>query len=163
MGKQIVSYLNKAVALSSLAAGASIIVNTKIDSSREQGLTLKKMMMPMPSWAGKTAGEGPLIYGIAWDLTATLIAEAINADPQDEDDTTEIEESARKLIVLGTIPAGGVADVNPSRYERVGIPWKEVPEGTTLKFFVHNADSSVLTTGTVVKFNAVVIGHWRDD
>ncbi len=163
MGKQIISYLNKEVALSTLASGASIIVNTKIDSSREQGVTLKKMDMPMPSWAGKTAGEGPLIYGVSWDLTAALIAEAINADPQDEDDTVEVEESKRKLVVLGTIPAGGVADINPSRYRRVPIPWKEVPEGTTLKFFVHNADSSALTTGTVVKFNALVVANWRDD
>ncbi len=163
MGKQIVSYLNKEVALSTLASGASIIVNTKIDSSREQGVTMKKLLMPSPSWAGKTAGEGPLIYGLSWDLTAVLIAQAINADPQDEDDTVEIEESGRKIIVLGTIPAGGVADVNPSLYKRVSIPWKEVPEGTTLKFFVHNADSSALTTGTVVKFNGVLIANWRDD
>ncbi len=163
MGKMQKIYLSKEVALSTLASGAAIIVNTKIDSSRSQGATLDKLWMPDPSWEGKTAGEGPLLWGIAWELTAILIAEAINSDPQDEDDSVEVEESTRKVVILGAIPAGGVADINPSSYKRRKIPWKEVPEGATLKFFVFNADAAALTTGTIVKFNGFAVTRWRDD
>ncbi len=163
MGKDQRLYLSKEVALSTLASGAAIIVNTKIDSSREQGATLMKLWMPDPSWEGKTAGEGPLLWGITWELTAVLVAEAINSDPQDEDDSVAVEKTTRKVVVLGAIPAGGVADVNPSSYRRRKIPWREVPEGATLKFFVFNADAAALTTGTIVKFNGFILTKWRDD
>ncbi len=157
------TYLSKEVALSTLASGAAIIVNTKIDSTRTQGATLEKLWMPNPSWEGKTAGEGPLLWGLAWENTAILIAEAINSDPQDEDDSVEVEESTRKVVILGAIPAGGVADINPSNYIRRKIPWKEVPEGATLKFFVFNADAAALSTGCTVKFNGFAVTRWRDD
>ncbi len=163
MAKQIVQYLSNTVTLSTLASAAAIIVNTQIDSSREQGVRLKKMWMPMPSWFGKTAGEGPILYGLCWELTSIELAEALNSDPQGEDDTVEVEEAGRKVIVLGSIPAGGTADVNPSLYERVSIPWKDVPEGSTLKFFVFNASFAALSTGTIVRFNATALAEWRDD
>ncbi len=163
MSRQQVVHLNGLVGIGTLADVTAIVLNTKIDASREQGVKIRQLKASM-SYNGKTASEGPLIVGVAVELTAVEIAEAMNADPQRWDDTDAKDKGNRKVFPIWTIPAGVLTgDDRNQKLEEINIPWKIIPEGSTLKWFVFNASGSTLTTGTIVHVHAAAVTEWLND
>lgn len=161
---QMRSYDDVEMALSTLAAGAVIKGQLKIDGSREQGIRLSKMKAAC-SISGKTTGEGPIIVGLCnTDLSVTEVAEAFAADPQKELDTPASEQVMREVFPIWHFGKGvltGQGDAQP--YREVRYPWKDVIEGNGLSWFAINLDSGSLTTGTLVDVSSVTIGEWRED
>ncbi len=161
-GRQQVEHLLNSIALSTLANNAAIIANTKADATRDQGVRFKEFKAAY-TITGLTAGEGPLIYGWATELTATEIAEAISADPQGVDDTDASDKANRKVFPVGVFGMANTSTNEQTFYRNVRYPFKELPEGSTLKFFVFNASGATLTTGAVASVTAVVVQEWMRD
>ncbi len=152
--------------LSTLAAGAAILTTTKVDASRLNGMRPRKLNYGV-SLVGLTDTEGPLIYGICADLTATEVGSWFSADPQSRLDEVEIEKSQRRIQVLGHLARGLTRTNNDSgpmnsRQTRKAYGWK-VLEGTVLSTFVLNADVAALTTGCEVTLEIEILGDWLDD
>ncbi len=163
MMTQMRSYDNVLTVMGTLATLLVLKTSLKIDTGRENGVRLKKMLMAM-TFEGKTAGEGPLLYGLCLsDLSPTEIQEALNADPQKPDDVPASEQVMRKLMVIGVIPAAMTASTDPEVYREVRFPWKEIEEGSGLSWWVQNRDGGSLTTGTNVRFSSFAMGEWLDD
>ncbi len=163
------SYDDVTINLSTLAAGAAIKGNLKIDASREQGIRMQKMKAAM-SWNGLTDAEGPLMVGLCnSDLSPTEIAECIAADPQKELDTPATEQVMREVFpiwfigLFTTTKEPPVHEVDAGMLREIRYPWKEVIEGNGLSWFVMNLGGGALTTGVGVHFFSVTIGEWRDD
>ncbi len=159
-GRQQVQHLNNSVALLTLADVTAVIVNTNIDSTREEGVRLKQLKAGQ-RLTGLTDGEGPLIYGWALNATAAEIAEALVADPQFVEDVNDVDVANRKVFPVGIFE---MSRSNASQELReVNFPWKEIPEGATLKWFVFNASGSSLTTGATAHLFASVVQEWLRD
>ncbi len=150
--------------LSTLATAAVIEDSAKTDTSRANGVRVKKMKVAI-SYKGKTAGEGPLLVGVAkGNMSAAELAEALNSDPQGPDNTVPMEQAKRTVMPLALIPAAAVASPADTRWIRsVRFPWKEVPEGTDITMWVQNLDTGSLTTGTVVECHMTLLQEWLDD
>ncbi len=166
MARQQVQHLSDDITLSTLADNTAIIANTNIDSTREQGVRIKKFKYSVVA-EGLTTLEIPLIYGLAIELTVVEIAEAMNADPQGIDDTAAVDFANRKVLALGNVrnafPSNGSGAEDPGNsFRSVRIPW-DIPEGSTLKWWVMNRTGSALTTGGIVHFNAVTVQEWLRD
>ncbi len=164
---QMRSYDNVIIALSTLAAGAVLTSPLKIDGARENGIRLQKMKAQM-SFRGLTDGEGPVVIGLATtDPSVTEIAEVFTADPQKPEDIPASEQVMRKIFPIWMI---GKAELNSvtrgvkNEYTEIQFPWKNIEEGTGLKWFAVNLDASAtLTTGGVIEIVSVTIGTWLDD
>ncbi len=149
--------------MSTLANLTALIGNTNIDSSRESGVLLKQLKAAY-AMVGLTAGEGPIIYGWCLNLTATEVAEAMNADPQFIEDVNDVDLANRKVFPVGIFGMGVNTPLNADlKYQEVHFPWKEIPEGSTLKWFVFNASGSTLTTGATALMVGSVVQVWLRD
>ncbi len=116
------------------------------------------------SFKGKTVGEGPIVVGLSnLDLSNAEIAEAIIADPQHSEDTTGMEQTNRKIFPVWVIPAGLAAESEIQMLRTIPYPWREVMEGSGLKFWAFNADGNTLTTGTEITISGVIVGRWLRD
>ncbi len=158
---QQVQYINDNVIVANLATTKVQGQAIAIDGSRTQGVRIKKMMGAV-TWEGKTTIEGPLLYGIATiDLSNAEIEEALEADPQGENDQPASDQGNRQVFPLGLIPASVlISAAHTQHYRRWNWPWKTIPEGSGLKFWVQNLDSATLTTGTLVNFSCVIVQEW---
>ncbi len=150
--------------LSTLASVAVIEDAAKTDTARAQGVRVKKMKIAV-SYQGKTEGEGPLLVGVAHgNLSVTEIAEALNSDPQGQDQTVPMEQAQRTVMPIALIPAVGVGGNGvPLELDDVRFPWKEVKEGTDITMWTQNLDTGALTTGTIVECHMTLLQEWLDD
>lgn len=118
----------------------------------------------MVSAEGRTATEGPLVYGIASsELTAAEIAEAITADPQGPDDVPDSEQVTREVFIIGEFKPNVLLDSGLTMMTRIHYPWKEVNEEQGLVYFVMNRSGGALTTGSLIKFTGFILGEWLSD
>ncbi len=103
---------------------------------------------------GHTAGEGPLIVGLAHgDYDSQEIEEYLEASAAwDEGDKVAQEHRRRKVRTLGMLP--GFAS-NESLWDgaqkRVKLGFK-LQIGETLKVWIYNFGAGTLTAGTTVKW-----------
>ncbi len=148
------------VALGTLNAITAITGNSKIDAARLQGFRVLRS-----EWyctlSGLTAGEGPVLVGMAHDLTATEIKECIEADPQRSGDPGEEEKSKRAvwpLALMMNLSNDGM--LNAEGVKKLG--WS-FPEGTILKYWAYNVASGDLTTGAVWFLLVKHFGVWLKD
>ncbi len=161
---------NFTLAVGALASLDAIYQASKIDGSRLQGW--KEIYCEITAQVtGKTSAEGPLLWGLAANLTASQIEVILEEDPQSK--TTPITRADGSwLKVLGMIPlltnaaplTGGTGDgsdgaANPLR---VKVNWS-IPEGLDFGMFVYNMDSSVVTTGTLIRAYMEHYGVWLRD
>ncbi len=152
--------------LATLAAGAAVAIALNIDGAREHGIQIEKFR-GIVDYENKPATLGPLLFGLCENnLTTAEIAEALTADPQDEDDIPASEQSIRKVYPMGIIPKGGIEDGPDSSvkyYRNIAYPWKRIQEGEGIKFWVQNLDGSALTGNTFVTFTYTMAARWLDD
>ncbi len=151
------------VSLSTLGNNAAIGTVSKIDGARQQGCRIRKLMLAV-SAEGRTATEGPLMYGICnLELTAAEIAEAIVADPQGPEDTPASEQVNREIMVLGLLKPNVLLDSGLTLHTEIKYPWKTIPEEQGIQYWVMNRSGGTLTAGSLIKFNAFIYGDWLED
>ncbi len=156
-------------ALTALAAGAAVVDATKVDGSRAQGVTLKRVVGHI-AVEQKTAGQGPLIIGIAAEENAANIAEAFAADPQRFGAAGSAEEANRRVLPMLTIADDqtGLGNISPGnlqdgRWWDWNVPSWKLEEGQNLVLFAYNADPSVTNDTGLVWWEAVFVTRWLDD
>ncbi len=135
------------------AAGVNSIV-TKIDAARNRGFRVLKIEGFVGLKNGVT--DEFVIFGLAGpSLTNTEVKEALDADPQDPNDTPAQEQVMRPVWPLAMLSgdvsgnAGGLTpfSVNPR--------WS-YPEETFMSFYVQNPDDDALSAGS-----QQLIGSWK--
>ena len=135
-------------ALGTLGAVTATVVNGKIDATREHGVFIPWVEHHM-GIRGKTAGNGPISYGVT-NLSAAELAEALVADPQSTQDEEPLERARRGFIkILGTFgaPVTDPTEDLPPKITKIG--WT-VPEGGLFRTFFFNHNDTALTTGSLV-------------
>lgn len=150
------------IAVGALAANAVVVQAGKIDSSLKNGVRIKKMKY-VATYVGHTAGEGPMMLGLAVDHDATEIKECLEADPQGPLDSPGTEQGNRRVYPLEWWPeqgTGSTAERNHP-FKHVRMPWKEIPEGSGINWFVWT--DALLTTGMVVNIKVVYVLEWLRD
>ncbi len=168
MGKLILQSLNvNNVALSTLAGRAAIAINEEFDTP-ESSFLVKKIRYLL-SMSGKTAGEGPLMVGLAsGDASAAEIASAMTElNSLGPADTTEtLTEDEAWTVWQNTIKAfeeNGQAGVITC-YKEISLGKGMVArENQGIDAFIFNADPSALTTGISVKGIIQLWGVWLHD
>ncbi len=107
---------------------------------------------------GRTAGEGPLVVGVAHsDYTAAEIEEWFQATGSwDRADKIAQERQTRKIRQVGIFAGGGTLEsLNDGKPVKTTLKFN-VEDGSTLAQWALSLDSSQLTTGAVVHTNGKV-------
>ncbi len=150
--------------LSTLGALVAIVGATKIDGARANGFHIDKIKVAMVV-EGKTVDEGPILYGLAQDLTSLEVEAALEADPQIKGAIPETENANRKVFPLGVIPfnmVDGQADRLVPMMEIHDWPSRDYNEGQKLVTWAYNIGSA-LTTACILNFFFVYVGRWLND
>ncbi len=157
--------------MGAISAGVSILGATKVDAAREQGWRGSKIRYDVV-WGGKTINEGPIVYGLAWALSAAEVSECQDADPQG-DVEVQMEVVRRNLLPLGIIPkrstqsgelAGTFRYPVGSSFRTKKLPSWDIREQSALTWFFHVPVTGVaLTTGTIIEHTFGLKGGWLND
>ncbi len=151
------------LALGTLASGAAVVGATKIDSTREQGVKLRKVK-GFFNVMGKTVDEGPLIVGFSRDLNATEVQQGFEGDPQFEGETALSERANRPIFPVATIPAKMLdTEAILKMWTEFDIPSWLVIEGNSFDIFAFNDGAGALTTGGSIFFEGVFVYDWQRD
>ncbi len=165
--RMVVQHINQSFQLGTLAPLDVIASVTEIDASREQGIRVKKIV---GNWfiEDLTAGQGPILVGMEIGVpSAALVEEALEADPQDIDDTVAMEQANRavmpqKLLTHSMDTEGSPGVLNYQ--EDIYLPFRNIPEGTGLGLWAYNTSAAALsTTDPLVSFIGTVVGEWLRD
>ncbi len=159
------------LALSTLGAKAAILSSLNLDSSREQGMHCIWCKLA-GFFAGKTATEGPILFGLCANLTAGELAAILADDPQNRSVVTSTGPGAWYLPIsmigldaLEGDALAGQGDENvqgTSRVTKYMVKWT-IPEGKDLSVFAYNLGSGALTTGMTFNLFATWFGAWLRD
>ncbi len=166
MSKLEVQY-DEAAFVSIGALGALDVVTgvSKIDAARLNGFKVIKSEI-FANLHGKTANEGPIMFGLACNMTAAQIEAALEADPQSsvESDEKGDGQMLKPLGIIGKHVTGGSVDpINfpPSGWSK-DVKWSII-EGQTLLYWVYNMSGSTLTSGATINIFAQHFGVWLRD
>ncbi len=96
------------------------------------------------------------------------MAQALLADPQGIDDQPEVEKTTRKVWVLGTLsnaPSsnGSGREAMGGEYKKAYFSFRDIPEGSTLKWFVMNLTGAALTGAKIATITATAVQEWLRD
>ncbi len=162
---------NVTLTLSTLAALAAVKASSMIDTSRAQGFHL--IWVKMAGYlAGKTAGEGPIHFGLLCNLSAVDIAAILVDDPQNAQVPTKMGPGSWYYPIMlfgedeleddinGTQGATNVQA--QSKFTKYPVKWT-IPEGNNFGYYAFNEDSGALTTGATIKVSAQYFGAWLRD
>ncbi len=164
---------DRVLTLGALASNTAILVNTQVDSSRDDG-----WWMIFFRWGGwfvaKTVSEGPVIFGACANMTIAQIKSYLEQDPQNRT-IASVKDGGQWIKILGNIgftglsgnlmgnqsPADNVRNVMQLS-NNILMNWA-IPQGQSFSMWAYNADSSALTTGTVISFDIEYFGDWLRD
>ncbi len=141
---------------------AVLTASTKIDSSRLMGAIPREISFDY-SFDGKTNDEGPVVYGLSVGLSISEIKEFFAADPQSRAHSAALEESQRKVFVMGILGRLSTGSGDDIPWKTVKWPGWHVVEGETLSFFHFNFGGNALTTGTNTNFCSQIRGDLLDE
>ncbi len=157
--------------LGTLGAKAAILGVTNIDGSRLQGW-FQVMCNIAGFFRGKTTTEGPIIFGICANMSATQLAALIATDPQGSTSDTNLIKAFwyRFISIIGLdstegdlLARGQSTEIQgTSRFESFKVRWA-IPEGNNFSIFAYNLGSGALTTGTVFEITLQNFGSWLRD
>ncbi len=167
-GRSVNLFTDEIHTLGTLGGRTADVEVTHVDATRENGLAIRKVKHALTSVTGKTAGDGPLLYGLSVNLTAAEVAECIDADPQQHEDPGSQEQSNQKVYFISAITqemsALSATPDEPTRFRTLrDFPSWHVQEGQNLSSWVFNLKSSALTTGTIIKSSYWINGTWLRD
>ncbi len=145
----------------------STLLTAIIANSNENGVRIKRMKLHC-SFSGKTAAEGPIVVGLANDLSATEIAEAMTAVATGLNTEALNEQANRPVYPLWVMDINSTGNIVQTAVLDHVIPEVDdfprmILEGKQLSLFAHNEFGSALTTGTVIRVSGVIIGTWLRD
>ncbi len=144
-----------------LAAGSATTINSRVDSGRLQGFRVLRT-----EWffrmKGLSANEGPVLVGLAHDLTAAEIQECLGADPQRSNDPTLSPRTMRPVWPMALFENDSVGNQNMLQQGVTTIGWS-IPEGTNLVWWQMNRDTDALQTGGTLNITAKHFGVWLKD
>ena len=151
-------------ALSTLAVGAIISANSRIDQSRLQGFRVLKSQYVFVITG--LAVDQPVRMLFAHDLSNTETEEAIGADPQRPGDPTGDSAARTKRPTWPLDPGVFLNDANGNGQlilqGEIKLGWS-IQEGTVLKFQFENIGGATLTTGAIVTGRVKHFGVWLRD
>ncbi len=151
-----------------LASLSAAVVGTKIDAARLNGCSVQRLKYNM-DYDGKVAGtaSGPLLYGLVLELSVTEIAEFFAADPQSRVDEAALEESQRRILVLGAIgqsQLSGQEAGEVSAMKRGKWPGWPIIEGEGVSHFIFNRNpGDPMPTGMFFQIYTEMYGEWARD
>ena len=154
-----VSKVNKDIALSTLANGV-VVSDTLLDLVQDAWIISADL-----SWSIRdlTAGEGPIEVGITSSvLSATEIAECLDASPNSQDDRVPLERTLRPVRDVGSFPGLASEEVlnNGNRF-RTKIKMV-ITSARDLRIYARNSSGIAnLATGAVVRAHGKVYGNWK--
>lgn len=144
-------------ALTTLASQTALKIGSDYESTVMQKTLLLKKTKAHITWTGATAGEGPVIVGMArGEATITHIKDALEQPfkPEDGGDRYDNSQEMKRCIVWQSLrtfygTSGGAAHIN---YEfqhggKNGIPYDE---NVGWQWFAYNLSSGSLTTGSSI-------------
>ncbi len=137
---------------------------SKIDSARENGFRISKAKI-YAALDGKTADEGPLMFGIAANMSAAQIEAAMETNPQNSTENNDIGDGQAiwPLAIIGKGSTGAATEGQlPPEGMELKMNWSII-EGEALVFWVYNMSGSTVTTGGVVHIFAQYFGVWLRD
>ncbi len=166
MGFNPLFEFNVSLSLGTLAAVDAIVASSKLDAGQKDGYWLKETRVAA-SFTGKTAAEGPILWGVAINMTDAAQIEAyIEDDPGDAGDVM-LRGSDDIVKILGHISeektGGNALD---------GVPFVDIDWGRkgwtkrvdrALLYWAYNLDGGALTTGMILKISAQHLGKWIRD
>ncbi len=142
-----------AFALSTLAASTGL-VNSIADINQNYKAV---SMHGVWSLTTLTAGDGPIMYGIAdGEYSLAEIEQYLEATVVDKRDAPETEQVSRAVQVLGAL---GTDLQTVYSKDRVVLPTFREDKGFIA--WVHNAGIA-MTTGALLKFRGRFFGRWLD-
>ncbi len=151
----------QAITLSTLAALDAISTVSLIDTAKENGFRILRT-----EWfirlKGVANGEGPILVGMAANLSAAEVEVTIESDPQAADTPVDGHNANRPVWPLGILENDGVGSA-PSARQGVLKPQWSIPEGSFLNWWAYNLDGTALTTGGEVIIYAKHFGVWLRD
>ncbi len=156
------------VTLSTLGNLTAIFGNNKIDGASNGFKVIYSEITAQ--FTGKTAAEGPVLWGLAANLSVAQLATILAEDPAGSR-TAPIDRSPSSwLKVLGMMTLAGTAgaltgsasgDNQTARPMRVKVNWS-VPEGDQFEVFAYNIGSA-LSGGTLIRGYIEHYGVWLRD
>ncbi len=164
-----ISYENNgALVLSTLASLDAVNADFKIDASRGSGFRVAKTRIAAVL-KGKTAIEGPILWGMACNLSAAEVESAIEADPQTRvDDNSRGQGTWIKMLGLiginmtaGPLTGGVGLQTGAASFIDVKVNWSVI-EGQALTLWAYNLGAQ-LSTGSIIQFVAENMGVWLRD
>ncbi len=166
MAKSVMLYdPERDLALATLGANDVILTTTNIDGGKDSGFFLKWCR-----WAGvmvgKTATEGPLVWGFACNMAADEIEQWMEADPQSRADP-DLAVPIGWILPMGMVPIAPTAislggeGGNNSLHRFQKVNWSII-EGQAFSIWCLNLGAA-LTTGTIFTFNLQFSGSWLRD
>ena len=148
-----------------IARGANA-VNTKIQDIRDQGARIVKMKVEVS--AHEFLGvNNKFVYGLCGNLTDGEVAAALNADPSGIGDHTSADAANLPVYPLGTIPRDADYTTNDEHIvfpmQEVHYPWKEIPEGDSLRAFIWSTAIPLVLGTPSLDFQFVFVTKWLED
>ncbi len=114
------------------------------------------------SLRGATAGEGPLMFGVAHsDYTDAEIEECLEVSTGlTRGDKVAQEQASRLVRRIGQFPVSSAAEsFREGEVIKTRLNW-HITEGQTLKAWIWNKSGAALTTGALVLFNGDAVIRW---
>ncbi len=154
---------NLNITTNALAALTGVLGPSRIDASREQGFK-SLLQSGILQFHTSDGSGGPIaVYLIQPDLTLAEAEEAIENDPQNQQDVPAIEHAQRMLWLLGFVQrdssGGGSEWVRFSTSHKI-----TVIEGQLLNFLAYNTSNGVATdAGNFVSIYCQHLGVWLRD
>ncbi len=110
---------------------------------------------------GLTAGEGPLVFGVAHsDYTAAEIVEALAATIVDGSDKIAAEQANRLVRKIGVFSGFDTNETfNDGKSMKTRLNW-EIQDGVSLNIWVLNNTGAILTTGAAIQANGHINLNW---
>ncbi len=154
------------VTIGALLALDAVTGVSKIDAARLNGFRISKIKC-FPKLTGKTTAEGPLMFGIAANMSAGQIEVALENDAQSSAEDNQIGKG-QAIWPLCMIPKDSTGDavngatIFPPEGFEVKLNWSVI-EGKALLYWVYNVSGSTVTTGAVVHVFSQIFGVWLRD
>ncbi len=145
-----------------LAPVNGVAVKTSLSAALENECRITSAVLTV-SMRDHTAGEGPLIFGVAHpDYSVTEIAETLGATPLGPGKKIEQERANRLIRELGTLDGLSTEEkANDGRPIRAKLNWLVQEGQVNLSFWVFNVAGQTLTTGSDVVVSGHFNGFWQ--
>ncbi|CAN8138849.1 hypothetical protein THIOSC15_1170001 [uncultured Thiomicrorhabdus sp.] len=157
-GRGSITYENLQQALGTLGNRTAITIDTSRSSHNDLGDDFRIIKMEVTAaWNGWTAGEGPVLIGLAsGELTVAEIAECLESAPSDRNSHDAMASAHWPVWPLGFV--NGYNGETRITVEKT-IRWT-FSDPEAFQFFAYNMDAGSLTTGSSVTILAKIFGVW---